>query len=1031
MILPYSLGRWALRLLLVVTLAMGSARAQNLFPNGSVEEGSGSAPDAFYRDPTVGDYALWDTAQAWDGSRSLRLRSGSAGEAHWFSEAFPVEAGMSYRFITRVRQENVNTAPQDDDHRWAVIIRFGTDRGADGHLQGILSPDHYLWFDQSVATQDWYTVTAEFIAPAGAAYVDWNLRKRSAAAGRVWADGMVCEAAADEMTTGEAAAFGIEDGISLLAAYTGDADEDGGANLDYRPGSGGDWTGAGPMARGIGYFSSEIHGLQAAQAYDLRVTFNDPDGVSGENPRMLTGVVAGESGAVELVEATDSGFVVRTGGYTVEYDSAATNGLVILQGAGGGGAALATPLLVGSDLSPTDPSRLASLAVVEEDDAIRVTFLSTPDWGTVTGVLVFPISRPGLVHWEVRVEPGSSYTVSTVGYPLRFYDRDTGEYETGSTTYYADQYPYAAPAVFLLETGHIGGTAFYFEDLTPANPYFERIGVPPAESVGGHTGGFGYHIPVGDVPLETGVEITLTSAYLLLTPGVPDGETGMAARYLEGMAAVWPYIVKPQFDPPDWDSIGAQAIFDIRHNAANWVTVLGRPMLRAYVGDPRTGSAEAISQLDVLVSLRQYMQSHTDSEADGLDASLTPLLTRFFNLEYQTFVNDFPNSGIGRGDSWYTVQLHLDLARLAALGDTDARDLLYASIDAVIDLAHNADYRFPVFFNYEGNQPTSGSEPDVAGAYALLMMMCRDLYGEARFQDEAVEAVEALRGHGLDLLYEAHITAAAAAGCARLFERTGNSEYLELSYLPLASFVRALWLWECDYGYASEYVTFCGVSAMARISYIAAKEQHEAWRYLNEYLELTDGSLDPALETFLEGVVQYAGLPVRSALPPFLPPDAVADGQWGVNDPSLYIPLEDLKDGFRQSGQVGQELYGAGAPITFAAGYVSGAPERGDAGGALPGKPAFGAVYPNPANPGLRLLVMVPESYAGEPVTVDVVNLLGRRVVRLHEGPLEAGGNRLSWNGFTSGGAPAASGVYILRLRAGGEEERRRVVLLR
>ena len=36
------------------------------------------------------------------------------------------------------------------------------------------------------------------------------------------------------------------------------------------------------------------------------------------------------------------------------------------------------------------------------------------------------------------------------------------------------------------------------------------------------------------------------------------------------------------------------------------------------------------------------------------------------------------------------------------------------------------------------------------------------------------------------------------------------------------------------------------------------------------------------------------------------------------NIPSLYFPFEDIREGRSKSGQIGQELYGSGGPITFA-----------------------------------------------------------------------------------------------------------------
>jgi immune inhibitor A len=63
-------------------------------------------------------------------------------------------------------------------------------------------------------------------------------------------------------------------------------------------------------------------------------------------------------------------------------------------------------------------------------------------------------------------------------------------------------------------------------------------------------------------------------------------------------------------------------------------------------------------------------------------------------------------------------------------------------------------------------------------------------------------------------------------------------------------------------------------------------------------------------------------------------------------------------------------------------------------------------------------------------VTLDVFDVLGRRVARLPEGPREPGTHRVSWPARSAEGRPFGSGVYFLRLTAGTRHETRRVTLL-
>ncbi len=93
--------------------------------------------------------------------------------------------------------------------------------------------------------------------------------------------------------------------------------------------------------------------------------------------------------------------------------------------------------------------------------------------------------------------------------------------------------------------------------------------------------------------------------------------------------------------------------------------------------------------------------------------------------------------------------------------------------------------------------------------------------------------------------------------------------------------------------------------------------------------------------------------------------------------------------------------------------------------------PAFALAQnaPNPFNPATTIGFSVPRG--GGPVRLDVLDLDGRLVRNLAAGSLPAGWHEVVWNGRTAAGRPAASGVYVYRLRAGGVEQTRRMVLLK
>ena len=83
---------------------------------------------------------------------------------------------------------------------------------------------------------------------------------------------------------------------------------------------------------------------------------------------------------------------------------------------------------------------------------------------------------------------------------------------------------------------------------------------------------------------------------------------------------------------------------------------------------------------------------------------------------------------------------------------------------------------------------------------------------------------------------------------------------------------------------------------------------------------------------------------------------------------------------------------------------------------------------PNPFRSDVALRFAMPEP--GE-VDVDVYDVMGRRVRRLHEGARAAGERQVTWDGRNEAGVPVASGVYLVRVRANDQELRTRVLRVR
>jgi hypothetical protein len=140
---------------------------------------------------------------------------------------------------------------------------------------------------------------------------------------------------------------------------------------------------------------------------------------------------------------------------------------------------------------------------------------------------------------------------------------------------------------------------------------------------------------------------------------------------------------------------------------------------------------------------------------------------------------------------------------------------------------------------------------------------------------------------------------------------------LDLSYLCLAGIIKNLQLWNCNYGYGKHYPTFFGIFPLNDAPYTAAYEELEVFAALHEYLRLAEDEDIPASFSLLFAeFIRYLVHRGAYYFPPNLPKEMLSDEvKTGEIDPDLWIPLEDMGDGWTKSGSVGQEVYGAGIPF--------------------------------------------------------------------------------------------------------------------
>jgi hypothetical protein len=606
------------------------------------------------------------------------------------------------------------------------------------------------------------------------------------------------------------------------------------------------------------------------------------------------------------------------------------------------------------------------IEILETDAGERILMTGVSDWGADFQITLYVYPHhPGLIRWRMELIR-NEFPPTGPDPELQFVDRATGEETKGYMTIYADRATMAAPHLYAYSEA-LDSTVFYWTDLTALNPFMQAAHFTPSATPRRQGQRFGHQFSSADLKNQPqSIVAPLYDSYLYLIPGDPLNEDDMFARYLHNLSDIYDLMAVPEdhlfgwllpYGIPEGALKPAPAIQDLTlrdlKSEENWVSLDGKRYLRAYVSDTRQ-SAEAITQLDVYSALTRYKMRFGDVPDYYQDLRAT--IPDFFNPDFGPS-GMFQNSGPisltgpqGRGDTWYELGHALKVAELALWDpeDGELRNLALRSGETWIEIAHAVDYRFPRFYAFDTWEGLE-REPDAGGGYAYFMLLLHDLTGEELYIDEARTALKALEGYGFLFSYETHMTALTAAAAARMYQIENDPLYLDVINLAVANLMRLSWIWECDYGWMGPSNfdeiprdvmwaagaggrTFFGLNPTQRSAVITPKEQYEAWIYLIETLQRLHGVLDPSVEKLVTEFVKHTLLTIPGSLPPFIPDGAATEHPAAYetvseNDLTLYIPLEDLRDGWDLSGVIGQELYGAGmAPAMASQAVVDLAP---------------------------------------------------------------------------------------------------------
>ncbi len=177
------------------------------------------------------------------------------------------------------------------------------------------------------------------------------------------------------------------------------------------------------------------------------------------------------------------------------------------------------------------------------------------------------------------------------------------------------------------------------------------------------------------------------------------------------------------------------------------------------------------------------------------------------------------------------------------------------------------------------------------------------------------------------------------------------------------------------------------------------------------------GASGNVVELEVSGLAE--GLTVAVAEAPawlsFASPSAAAEPAEGATDPVARLAFDVLR-----SAPVGEP---AAVVFEVRAGTETVATHVVRLSVSAPAEVALGPPYPNPSRGAVTVGVEVPS--AG-PVRVSVVDVLGREVAVLADGERDAGAHKVR-----VGAGSLAPGVYLVRLRAGGETRVRSMTVVR
>lgn len=589
-------------------------------------------------------------------------------------------------------------------------------------------------------------------------------------------------------------------------------------------------------------------------------------------------------------------------------------------------------------MSRGDEGGLALRAPLFDDEAVvklsrsvsgtLLAWTATGAAGTVSGKLVGEAT--GLEHFEYRVDFTPKHAIH-----LPYLPRDLvafgpgGDPLTSEGMIEARQRRLNTGLCYLRLERPALGKVLYVQNLTALNPYFAATGTVPENAVGGEWPVLGYLAPTrpaaAEATLPGGKTTLLYDTRLVFRRKLEEEEAESAWQFLDMLGAVYRGLEGPRVERRDWIARSRQTLRDLARSQKARERHYGQTYFHPYTASEHP---DIMVQLSLMSAIRDW--GAWKERKHPLEAQIRRGLERFYDPKLKTLRRYLPDVGADKNanavDSWYLYHPLLNLSNLALAGDVVARDLFLRSIDYGIRAAQHFAYKWPIQYDVRDFRvlvPVAPADQrgqtDVGGIYAWVMLQAFELTNETRFLDEARNALEIARGTRFDLNYQANLTAWGAAACIRMWRITGQKTYLALSYVYLAGFFHNAQIWESEIGHARHYSNFLGVTCLQDAPYMALYECFDSYAAFERFLDLGGPDLIPSAKMLVTEYCRYALYRAWFYYPDALPADVLAtEIRNGHIDRSLSFPVEDLYPDGQPAGQVGQEIYGAGAAMVFA-----------------------------------------------------------------------------------------------------------------